>query len=250
VTRATEAGSSSAQARQRRYYESTAADYDRMHVGHDDEHGVALAHIESILTRVGAASVLDVGCGTGRGIAYLLERRPDLDVKGVEPVEALIERAVDSGVPRERLVQGVGEELPFPDDSFDAVMAIGVLHHVPDAAAVVAEMQRVARLGVFISDDNRFGRGPLPVRLLKLVLSKARLWRLAFRLRRLGRDHVVTEADGVAYSYAVYDSVAQFADWADRLELTATDRTPVGSWFHPLLTSPHVLLCATREPRG
>jgi SAM-dependent methyltransferase len=219
-----------------------------MHVAAGDEHGVALDHIDATLERIGATAVLDVGCGTGRGVSFLRQRRPGLEIRGVEPVEALIERAVaDHGVPRELLSVATGEALPFPDQSFDAVMALGVLHHVPDPSAVISEMQRVARRAIFISDDNRFGRGPMAVRLLKLALARSGLWRAAFRLRRGGRDHVVTAADGVAYSYTVYDSVAQFRGWADRIEFLATDQVRVGSWFHPLLTSPHVLLSATRS---
>ena len=235
------------QLEQTRYYERTARQYDSMHVEAGDEHGVALSRIGETLRRIGAGSVLDVGCGTGRGIKHLLDANPELDARGIEPVEALLERAVENGVPRERLTVGTGEQLPFEDRSFDAAIAIGVLHHVPDAGAVVAEMQRVARRAIFISDANRFGRGSMPVGLLKLLLAMTRLWPLAFRIRTLGRGYRVTEGDGLAYSYSAYDSVGQFRGWAEELELTATVPTRMGSWFHPLLTASHVLLTATRS---
>jgi SAM-dependent methyltransferase len=236
------------QEQQRRYYERTASEYDRMHVSAGDEHAEALSHIASTLGTIGAESVLDVGCGTGRGIKYLSEARPDLEIKGVEPVEALIDQAVaTNGVPRDALVAGRGESLPFPDRRFDAAVAIGVLHHVPDPALVIAEMQRVARLAIFISDANRFGRGPLPTRLLKLGLAKAHLWKLAFRIRRLGRDYVVSEGDGVAYSYSVYDSLAQVSGWAEWVQLIGVEFESSESWFNPLLTSPTVLLAAGRD---
>ncbi len=236
---------------QRHYYERTAAAYDSWHVRDDDEHGAALTRINEALVRIGASTVLDVGAGTGRGIRFLTSAQPGLEVHGVEPVDALRERAVENGVPSERLSAGTGERLPFPDRSFDAVMALGVLHHVPDPAPVVAEMQRVARQAVFISDNNRFGRGSASVRLLKLLLAKLRLWPLAFRIRTLGRGYVVTEGDGIAYSYSVYDSVGQFRGWAERVEIVATAPGSVGSWFHPLLTASHVLLAATRtHPAG
>ena len=38
-------------------------------------------------------------------------------------------------------------ELPFEDGSFDLVYSMGVVHHIPDAAAVVAEFHRVLRPG-------------------------------------------------------------------------------------------------------
>jgi ubiquinone/menaquinone biosynthesis C-methylase UbiE len=238
------------QAEQRRYYERTAEIYDDMHVGEGDEHGRALDRIRATLDRIEAKSVLDVGSGTGRALRYLLDTAPHLELRGVEPVPALIEQAVtENGIPRDSIISGTGERLPFPDDSFDAVLVLGVLHHVPRPAVVVAELQRVARRGIFISDDNRFGRGPMPLGVLKLGLAKARLWPLVYRARTLGRGYTVTEGDGLAYSYSVYDSVHQFADWADELSIEATNAGRTASFFHPLLTASHVLLSATRDVR-
>jgi len=218
-----------------------------MHVSPDDEHAAALSRITPALERIEASSVLDVGAGTGRGMRHLLEAKPELTIKGIEPVEALIEQAISAnGVPADALIVGTGENLPFPDDSFDAVMSLGVLHHVPEPSRVVAEMLRVASRGIFISDSNRFGHGRGPTRLLKVALAKAHLWKLAFRVRRLGRNYVVSVDDGIAYSYSVYDSIPQVSEWAEWLEVAGLDSKPTGSWFHPLLTSPTVLLSAGR----
>src|SRR5207253_10012792 len=43
---------------------------------------------------------------------------------------------------RERLLQARLEELPFPDESFDAVVATGVLEYVDDLAAALGELRR------------------------------------------------------------------------------------------------------------
>jgi len=63
-----------------------------------------------------------------------------------------------------------------------------------------------------------------------------------------GRMYKITEEDGLAYSYSVYQSYDQLADWADRIYVlqTATQR-PVRSWLNPLLTASHALLCAIRS---
>ncbi len=58
---------------------------------------------------------------------------------------ALIKEAERKGIPRGRIVQGSGYSLPFKDDSVDAVLECGVLHHVADPFRVVEEMTRVAR---------------------------------------------------------------------------------------------------------
>src|SRR5205807_1225287 len=80
------------------------------------------------------------------------------------------------------------EALPYPDASFDAVVAIGVMHHVPDPSAVVAELVRVARRAVFISDANIYGAGSPASRIFKLALARTGLLRPLNRVRRGGRD--------------------------------------------------------------
>jgi ubiquinone/menaquinone biosynthesis C-methylase UbiE len=234
---------------QRRYYQTTAAAYDDMHVHSDDEHYRALRYISSLLPMMSASSILDVGCGTGRGVKYFLKEHPGLRVQGIEPVPALIERAYSTGdVPPGAIMQGSGERLPFSDQYFDAVFECGVLHHVRDTRPVVLEMMRVARKAIFLSDENRFAHGRWTSKLIKLALWKSGAFRSAYFLKTLGRGYRYSEGDGVAYSYSVYDAFDLLTDWADTTLLIPTQgRNVSNSWFHPLLTSFHVLLCAIRE---
>jgi hypothetical protein len=122
-----------------------------------------------------------------------------------------------------------------------------VLHHVENPAAVVAEMTRVARTAVFLSDHNRFGQGRALARVTKLALYKAHFWRAARFVRTRGRNYHVSEGDGLAYSYSVFDSFDQLARWASSVILIPTSITGGASWFHPLLTASEVLVCATRS---
>ncbi len=46
-----------------------------------------------------------------------------------------------------RVTQGTAEHLPFADATFDGVLAMNVLHHVPDLTAVTDELARVLRPG-------------------------------------------------------------------------------------------------------
>lgn len=173
---------------------------------------------------------------------------PDLMVRGIEPVEALIDQAVRSnGIAKELITLGSGLSLPYADQSFDAVIELGVLHHVARPNAVVAEMMRVARKAVFLSDYNRFGAGSHVVRLTKLILSRIGLWKFVYALRTTGKGYVLSEGDGLAYSYSVFDSFDLLAPWAGRIVLVPTSSQKATNWFHPLLTASHVLLCAVRE---
>jgi SAM-dependent methyltransferase len=233
---------------QRDAYTQAAASYDRDFVHEGDPHDLGLDFISALVDGYRYESVLDVGSGTGRGVKYLLERHEGLEVRGIEPVRALIDRAESAnGVPEGVITEGTGESLPFADGSFDAVCELGVLHHVPNPKELVAEMTRVARRAVFLSDENRFGRGRPSARLARFALWRTGLWPLAFRIRHRGRRYVRNPEDGgVAYSYSVYDSVGQLGEWADRVFVvpTAPARRVLG---HPALAASHGLLCALRD---
>ena len=233
---------------QRKYYTETAARYDSMHAHEGATDNVLMGYLCGFLRMLQVQSILDVGCATGRGTQSLQEVLPGVFVCGVEPVAALARQAVVNGQRSHAgIVRATGEALPFPDASFDAVCEFSVLHHVANPAAIVGEMLRVARKAVFIADSNRFGQGSLIARLIKLALYKTRLWSTYTFLRTGGKGYIITEGDGLSYSYSVYDSYELVAAWADRVFLLPAASGMATSWFHPLLTSSAVMLCAVRE---
>jgi SAM-dependent methyltransferase len=95
--------------------------------------------------------VLDVGCGDGLISREIMNRRPDLEIEGVDvmlrPVTHIPATTFDGNV------------LPFADDSFDYVTIVDVLHHTTDPVIMLAESRRVARKGVVIKDHLREGFG-------------------------------------------------------------------------------------------
>jgi len=111
----------------------------------------------------------------------------------------------------------------------------------------VSEMLRVARKVVLIADSNRFGQGSKIARLIKFALYKTGLWPAYWSFRTRGKGYIVDEGDGLAYSYSVYDSYDQVAEWADRIVLVPADRGSAPSWFHPLLNRDAILLFAFKE---
>ncbi|MFO0746688.1 MAG: class I SAM-dependent methyltransferase [Myxococcota bacterium] len=163
--------------KQRAYYARTASAYDDLHGHEDGAHEIALGYIAGLVPGLGARRVLDVGAGTGRGVERLRALLPGVEVVGVEPVPELVAEGHRKGLTPESLRVGDGAALPFGDGDFDVVIATGVMHHVPRPALVLAEMMRVARRAVFVSDSNRFGQGRLPARVAKLGLWSAGLWK-------------------------------------------------------------------------
>ena len=209
-------------ARQRAYYERTADHYEAMHVCADDEHGLALALFAGIARRNGARAVLDVGAGTGRALELLAAELPQCRLTGIEPSEALRSVGHAKGLSADQLIGGSGEALPFADNAFDFVIETGMLHHVPDPAKVVAEMVRVARLGVMISDSNNYAQGPWALRMLKAVVSALGLWRAFIWLQTRGKMAKWSEGDGLFYSYSVFDNLDLVRAKFPRLLLTNT----------------------------
>jgi len=236
---------------QRKYYTETASRYDAMHAheGVDDDAGMQI--LFSVLRTLEVRSLLDVGSATGRGLPRLAEGLSNTLICGVEPVEALVRQGIASGANQGLpLLLASGDALPFADKSFDAVCEFAILHHVPDPARVIQEMLRVARDVVVISDANRFGQGSLPLRIIKLLLYKLKLWNVFDFLRTRGKGYQVSAGDGVFYSYSVYDNFRQIQHWAEKIYLFSNGEALSSSWFHPLLTSGSVLLIAIRKKQS
>lgn len=194
---------------QRKYYADTAAKYDAMQISEHDEHQFALAILSAIIEYHGIKSVLDVGSGTGRALRYLIPRHPGVRFVGIEPVEALRRIGHDAGLSPEELKDGDVNSLAASDGEFDLVCEFAVLHHVPKPELAVAEMLRVARKAIFISDANNFGQGGVMSRMIKQTINAFGLWRAFDWLRTGGKGYHLSAGDGIFYSYSVYNNYGQ-----------------------------------------
>ena len=96
-------------------------------------------------------AILEVGCSVGFNCLALADRFPDARVIGIEPDGEACAVATamsnDFGIANVQFIQGVGECLPFPDESFDWIVCHTVIEHVNDVDACIAEMARVLRPG-------------------------------------------------------------------------------------------------------
>ncbi|MCU1485133.1 MAG: SAM-dependent methyltransferase [Actinomycetia bacterium] len=111
--------------------------------------------VRDLLPPTGAGALLEVGCGNGLGSAYLADRSdlvvasdlPSVDHEahaiGLDRPVRLF-RAVGLHAP---VVGCTGERLPFADESFDTVLMVFSLEHIPDKDAALAEVRRVLRPG-------------------------------------------------------------------------------------------------------
>ncbi|MFL0809893.1 MAG: class I SAM-dependent methyltransferase [Agarilytica sp.] len=91
-------------------------------------------------------SHLDVGAGTGV-VSYLGQKIVGDDgfVTALDPSAGMLGEAKKLGV--KRATQGIGEALPFPDDTFDMLTMGFALRHVADLGIAFEEYRRVLKPG-------------------------------------------------------------------------------------------------------
>lgn len=108
---------------------------------------------------------IDVGCGPGALTAELVTRLGPAAVAAVDPSETFV-AAAQARNPGVDVRRASAEQLPFPDETFDAALAQLVVHFMSDPVAGLAEMARVTRQGGVVAAcvwDHRGGHGPLAV---------------------------------------------------------------------------------------
>lgn len=90
-----------------------------------------------------AGRVLDVGCGTGAFLQELLISCPTLRVAGVDPCAEMLAIARKRLGSEVEIRPGWAEQLPFEDNSFDAVTSSSVFHYIRQPEQALREMDRV-----------------------------------------------------------------------------------------------------------
>lgn len=228
---------------QRQYYSSMAHDYDAKHLGESSEHLFALNFLLAVLDFLNIRSLLDIGSGTGRALSYIKDKAPGVRLLGVEPVTELREIGYAKGLSRSELFEGDGYRLEFEDGQIDLVCEFGVLHHVRNPEQVVAEMLRVAKKAIFISDSNNFGQGSPMLRMLKQTINAVGLWRVADFIKTKGKGYLVSEGDGLAYSYSVFNNYTQIRQQCSRVHLFNT----IDGHIDPYRTASHVALLGIKR---
>lgn len=101
--------------------------------------------IERLAPRDGE-SLLDAGCGTGAALSAVLDQAR-CELTGIDPSETMIEAARRKLGKRARLQVTGMENLPFPDDSFDAVIALNVFYFLDADGVMVRSLRRVLKPG-------------------------------------------------------------------------------------------------------
>ena len=109
---------------------------------------------EAVDLRAGQ-QVLDVACGSGN--TAIAAARRGCEVVGADYVPALLERGRERAAVEHlpvTFVDGDAEDLPFPEESFDAVLSTFGVMFAPDQEKAASELLRVCRPGGKIGMSN------------------------------------------------------------------------------------------------
>jgi ubiquinone/menaquinone biosynthesis C-methylase UbiE len=127
-----------------RRYERIAAVYDLLNW--PMERGGTLARRKRIVGRA-FGDTLEVGVGTGRNLALY---QPGVRLVATDVAPAMLERAARRAAAAPvpvRLERADVQQLPYPDGSFETVLATCLFCSVPDPVAGLRELRRVVRSG-------------------------------------------------------------------------------------------------------
>jgi ubiquinone/menaquinone biosynthesis C-methylase UbiE len=150
----------------RRYWDSRGSSYDRS-PGHTTLPEVWKVVLASVFRE--KMRILDVGTGTGF-IALLLAELGH-EVVGVDLSKGMLEVARDKASRAKIEVEfklGDAENLPFGDESFDAVICRHLLWTLPNPQKAVKEWNRVARQKIVAIDGSWLSKSVL-VKLRRLI---------------------------------------------------------------------------------
>jgi len=120
---------------------------------------------ESVLNEVlglKGLQIADIGSGAGEMVRYMTSQ--GARVTGLECGDLQLEKARSFPAAGDEVyLEGVGQEMPFDDDSFDVVTFFNSLHHVPPEhmAGALAEAVRVVKPGgtVYVGEPIASGKG-------------------------------------------------------------------------------------------
>lgn len=119
---------------------------------------IQLYHHVASQVELRGKSVLEVSCGHGGGASWIARTMQPASYTGLDLNPAGIAFCRQRHrVPGLTFVPGDAQQLPFPDDSFDAVINVEASHCYPDFPGFLAEIARVLRPGGhFLYADFRF----------------------------------------------------------------------------------------------
>jgi SAM-dependent methyltransferase len=151
------------------------------------------------------AAVLDMGCGTGRWSRYIADRAGV--VEAIDPGQSVFAASrLLADKNNVRITQASSDSIPFADETFDLVVCLGVLHHIPDTQKALNDLIAKLKPGgyaLLYFYYNLENRGTL----YKLLFRCSNAMRQVISKQPAGRKKIL--CDGIAWS--IYLPLRTFA---------------------------------------
>ena len=113
-----------------------------------NRYGIQLYHQTATQVDLSGKKVLEVSCGHGGGASYLMRTLRPAAYTGLDfNPDGIAFCQKRHQLPGLDFVHGDAENLPFPDESFDAVLNVEASHAYPSFDRFIAEVARVLRPG-------------------------------------------------------------------------------------------------------
>ena len=133
------------------YYSNNSSKYHSCYDGEGDypANAYRLTIARSLIKKITPApkKVLDAGCGDARVLSEL--EKEGFDCTGIDNNDLMLELGQkilsDYNLPITKIQKASIYKVPFPDDSFDAILCLGVLSNLPDHDLIFKEFQRVLK---------------------------------------------------------------------------------------------------------
>ena len=143
-----------------------------------------VAHIVDVYSLSNDSKILDIGCAKGYMMYDLSLLIPEAEIKGVDISQYAKDHAIEPM--KENIVVSNANNLPFPDDYFDLVIAINTLHNLPliDCKQAFREINRVTKNNSFVMNDawkdDKGKRAMLKWNLTALTYMSCEDWKKLF----------------------------------------------------------------------
>jgi ubiquinone/menaquinone biosynthesis C-methylase UbiE len=107
-----------------------------------------LPMLMSMLSATTFSSVLEIGCGNGNGTKLIRKRFEPKHMTAIDLDQKMIKLARDAVRDPQITFQVMdASQLGFANQSFDAIFDFGIIHHIPNWRACIAELRRVLKQG-------------------------------------------------------------------------------------------------------
>lgn len=126
-------------------FTEAAAEYESNHAGIYEICKDDYPDILEELEKEPWTNLLDAGCGPGPMITLLAQKYPDRHYMGLDLTPKMIETAQKKAIPNAEFLVGDCENLPFAENTFDAIICANSFHHYPNPQAFFNSVYKVLK---------------------------------------------------------------------------------------------------------